>query len=201
MTEVLTRWQNTVGCVHFWCASSGEPDNLWSSFRTRFFSLPLPVNGFPQGASLRTAHAELERTFEERIYSNSRTELLRVRCCPLAGQCQRVIWREINPSRFNNYPCPFKCRQPLAGFAETWSFSFDSVGFDAGIILETDIETSKICYLKMQTCCLKMLIYLYVAINKHLTNMNFYEYLFLYFKAHLISCNRGVMLFLNLAGM
>lgn len=128
MTEVLTRWQNMVGCTHFWCASSGESDNLRSSFRTRFF-MPLLVNGFPQSVSLRTARTELERTFGERIYSNSRTELLRVHCCPLAGQCQKVIRREINLSRFNDDSCPFKCRQASAGFTGTWSLSFDSVNF------------------------------------------------------------------------
>jgi len=43
--------------------------------------MPLLVNGFPQRVSLQT-RAELEWTFGERIYSNSRTELLWVRCCP-----------------------------------------------------------------------------------------------------------------------
>lgn len=139
MTEILTRWQNMVDCVHFWCASSGEPDNLRSSFRTRFF-MPLLVNGFPQSASLRTARTEFRAAFGERIYSNSRTELLRVRCCPLAGQCQRVIRREISLSRFNNDSCPFKCCQVPTGFAGTWSLSFDSVQFGAITILEADFR-------------------------------------------------------------
>lgn len=147
MTEVLTRWQNMVGCAHFWCASSGEPDNLRSSFRTRFF-MPLLVNGFPQSVSLRTARTELERTFGERIYSNSRTELLRVRCCPLAGQCQRVIRREISLSRFNNDSCSFKCHQVPAGFVGTWSLSFDSVQFSARTILTSKRRESPARYLR-----------------------------------------------------
>jgi len=165
VTEVLTRWQNMVGCAHIWCASSGEPDNLWSSFRTRFF-MPLLVNGFPQSVSLRTARTELERTFGERIYSNSRTELLRVYCCPLAGQCQRVIRREINLSRFNNDSCPFKCRQASAGFTGTWSLSFDSMDFSARNYLEVDIETSKVYHITLKCYYIFMIYLIYIFMNK-----------------------------------
>lgn len=40
------------------------------------------MNGFPLGASLRSAPVELERAFGERICSNSRTESSGERYCP-----------------------------------------------------------------------------------------------------------------------